>query len=74
MVRLKFFVELNYGIVGYPADFIFNIHATRTQCQSLVCENLSLSQDVPVALVHRRGTRQSLCAAKRAARRVECAL
>lgn len=50
MVRLKFFVELNYGIVGYPADFIFNIHASRTQCQTLVSENLRLSQDVPVAL------------------------
>jgi transglutaminase-like putative cysteine protease len=50
MVRLKFFVELNYGVIGAPADFIFNIHATRTQCQTLVGESLKLSQDVPVSL------------------------
>ena len=50
MVRLKFFVELSYGVVGQPADFIFNIHASRTQCQSLVSESLRISQDVPVSL------------------------
>ncbi len=50
MVRLKFFVELQYGVLGSPADFIFNIHAARTQCQSLVRENLTVSQGVPVSL------------------------
>ncbi len=50
MVRLEFFVELKYGIVGAPADFIFNVHATRTRCQSLVRENFQVSQDVPVSL------------------------
>jgi hypothetical protein len=50
MVRLKFFVELNYGVVGQPADFIFNIHASRTQCQAVVAEDLRISQDVPVSL------------------------
>lgn len=50
MVRLKFFVELNYAVDGFPADFIFNIHAAKTQCQSLVSERLEVSQEVPVSL------------------------
>ena len=50
MVRLKFAIELRYEIAGLPADFIFNIHATQTQCQSLVDETLRVSQDVPVSL------------------------
>ena len=50
MVRLKFGIELRYEIAGAPADFIFNIHATETQCQSLLAERLAVSQDVPVFL------------------------
>jgi transglutaminase-like putative cysteine protease len=50
VVRLKFSIELRYEIAGAPADFIFNIHATETQCQSLIGEKLELSQDVPVFL------------------------
>lgn len=50
MVRLKFFIELKYEIADYPSDFIFNIHAAQTQCQSLVVENLQVSQPVAVAL------------------------
>lgn len=50
MVRLKLLIELKYEIVGFPSDFIFNIHAAQTQCQSLVMENLQVSQPVPVSL------------------------
>jgi transglutaminase-like putative cysteine protease len=50
MVRLKFFIELQYRIAVPPADFIFNIHATRTPCQSVVVEALAVSPDLPVAL------------------------
>jgi transglutaminase-like putative cysteine protease len=50
MVRLKFFIELNYEIDYAPADFIFNIHAAQTQCQSLVTENLQVNQPVPISL------------------------
>lgn len=50
MVRLKLFIELQYEIIDYVSDFIFNIHATQTQCQSLVMENLQVSQPVDVTL------------------------
>lgn len=51
MVRLRFTIELRYEIAGSPADFIFNVHATQTQCQSLVSEEFRVSQDVPVSLL-----------------------
>lgn len=50
MVRLKFFIELQYEIVSDVGDFIFNIQAAKTQCQSLVSENLRISQSVDVSL------------------------
>lgn len=50
MVRLKVFIALQYEIVGQPGDFIFNIHAAQTLNQSLVSENLQVSQ--PVAVSH----------------------
>jgi transglutaminase-like putative cysteine protease len=50
MVRLKLFIELRYEIIGEVSDFIFNIHAAQTRCQSLVSENLQISQ--PVTVVH----------------------
>ena len=50
MVRLNFFVQLKYDVIDAPADFIFNVHATRTDHQSLVSENLQVSQGVPVSL------------------------
>lgn len=46
MVRLKFDIELNYEIIGIDSDFIFNIHAAQTQHQSVVSEQLYLSQSV----------------------------
>jgi transglutaminase-like putative cysteine protease len=46
MVRLKLSLELNYEIFGAPADFIFNIHAAQTKHQSVVSEDLFISQTV----------------------------
>jgi transglutaminase-like putative cysteine protease len=50
MVRLKLFIELHYEIIGEVSDFIFNIHAAETPCQSLAMENLQVSQPVDVSL------------------------
>lgn len=50
MVRIKFFIELRYEIVAFPADFIFNIHAAKTACQSLVSEKLQVAPSVAVVL------------------------
>ncbi|MEO8135086.1 MAG: transglutaminase family protein [Betaproteobacteria bacterium] len=49
MVRLKFFIELRYAIADYASDFIFNVHAARTPCQSVVSENLQISQPVRIS-------------------------
>ena len=50
LVRLKFFIELRYEVVGPASDFIFNIHAAQTQHQSLVVESLVVSQPVAISL------------------------
>src|ERR1700674_653539 len=46
MVRLNFAIELKYEIVGKASDFIFNVHAAHTRCQSVVTEHLYISQRV----------------------------
>lgn len=46
MIRLKFDIELGYEIADYASDFIFNIHAAQTRHQSVVIEQLYLSQPV----------------------------
>jgi len=46
MIRLKFDIELGYEIAGSASDFIFNIHAAQTAHQSVVNEQLYLSQPV----------------------------
>lgn len=46
MVRLKLVLELNYEIFSNPADFIFNIHAAKTEHQTVQEENLFISQPV----------------------------
>lgn len=43
MIRLKFEIELNYQI-AVNSDFIFNIHAAQTRQQSVVVEEVYLSQ------------------------------
>lgn len=50
MIRLKFYIELKYEITNQPSDFIFNIHAAQTECQSVVVEDFQISQPVAVAL------------------------
>jgi transglutaminase-like putative cysteine protease len=46
MVRLKLSLELSYEIFGAPGDFIFNIHAAQTKHQTVVAEDLFVSQPV----------------------------
>lgn len=50
MVRLEFSIRLGYEVDAFPADFIFNVHAARTACQSVVKERLAVSPDVPVSV------------------------
>lgn len=47
MLRLQFSVELNYDIVPPSGDFIFNLHAAHTPQQTVLQENLRVSQAVP---------------------------
>lgn len=46
MIRLSFSIGLQYEIAGFASDFIFNIHAAKTRCQSVVTEALTISQPV----------------------------
>jgi transglutaminase-like putative cysteine protease len=46
MIRLKFSIDLKYEIFDYASDFILNIHAAQTRCQSVVVEQLNLSQPI----------------------------
>jgi transglutaminase-like putative cysteine protease len=46
MIRLEYAIDLKYEIADNPADFVFNIHAARTTCQTVAAEALSLSQTV----------------------------
>ena len=46
MVRLKFSIELNYEIDPPGCDFIFSIHAAKTQHQIVVSESLGISQNL----------------------------
>jgi transglutaminase-like putative cysteine protease len=46
MIRLKFTIELKYEIDDIASDFIFNIHAAQTSRQSVVEEQLHISQPI----------------------------
>lgn len=50
MVRLRFSISLNYEILDRPADFIFNIQAAHTDCQTVLNESLLVSQSVPTTI------------------------
>lgn len=50
MIRLKFAIELKYEIANGAADFVFNIHAAQTPCQSVFGEAVLLSQPVANAV------------------------
>ena len=55
MVRIQFSIGLQYE-VGFPgADFIFNIQASRTRQQTVIAEQLTLSQSLPT-LAHTDAT------------------
>jgi transglutaminase-like putative cysteine protease len=43
MVRIQFSIDLQYEVVAPGADFVFNIHAAHTACQTVVHEQLQLS-------------------------------
>jgi len=58
LIRLKFDIELNYEIADYASDFIFNIHAAQTDHQTVVNEQLYLSQPLtPMIYTDLAGTR-----------------
>jgi transglutaminase-like putative cysteine protease len=44
VVRLRFSLQLAYEIAEWPCDFIFNIQAARTRCQTIVDEHLVINQ------------------------------
>ena len=46
MVRIELQVDLSYEVDAFGADFVFNIHAAHTPCQSLSYESLVLSQPI----------------------------
>ena len=47
MIRLSFTLGLQYEISEAPADFVFNVHAARTDSQSVVTEVLTTTPSVP---------------------------
>jgi transglutaminase-like putative cysteine protease len=47
MVRLKFDIELKYEVAEQASDFILNIHAAHTACQTVVSESIHLSPSAP---------------------------
>lgn len=50
IVRIRLQVDLDYQVGEHGADFIWNIHAAHAPCQTVVSENLTLSQSVPSRL------------------------
>jgi len=47
MIQLSFTIALKYEIAQQPADFVFNILAARTPCQTVISENLSFEPAIP---------------------------
>ncbi|MET0517305.1 MAG: transglutaminase family protein, partial [Burkholderiaceae bacterium] len=46
MIRIELQIELNYSVDAHGADFIFNVHAAHTACQTIAFESLQLSQAI----------------------------
>jgi transglutaminase-like putative cysteine protease len=46
MVRIQFAIDLHYELNLPGADFVFNIHAAQTASQTIVSEQLAISQPV----------------------------
>lgn len=47
MVRIQFTIDLHYELGFQGADFVFNIHAAKTASQTIINEQLVISQQVP---------------------------
>ncbi|MEY2897574.1 MAG: hypothetical protein RL669_1843, partial [Pseudomonadota bacterium] len=47
MVRIELQIELSYVVDAQGADFVFNVHAAHTACQTVSAERLFLSQNIP---------------------------
>jgi transglutaminase-like putative cysteine protease len=50
MVRIQLAIDLHYTIAAPGADFVFNLHCAHTRNQTVVSEQLLLSQPVPNTL------------------------
>ena len=50
MIRIAISVQLSYDIDPPGSDFIFNIHAAMTPQQTLISEQLHISQGVAIAM------------------------
>ena len=50
MIRLEFSIELNYEIKQVSSDFIFSIHAAKTNHQTQINEYLTLSQNIGLTM------------------------
>ena len=46
MIRIELQVDLNYEVDEHGADFVFNIHAAHTRCQTVVTEQLRINQPI----------------------------
>jgi len=46
MIRIELQVDLHYEVDEHAADFVFNVHAAHTRCQTVVAEQLWLSQPI----------------------------
>lgn len=46
MIRIELQIDLNYEIDPGGADFVLDIHAARTSCQSIAAEKFTLNQTV----------------------------
>ena len=56
MIRIQLQVQLNYEVDAPGADFVFNIHAAHTACQTIAAESLVLSQPVAAQIDTDRST------------------
>jgi transglutaminase-like putative cysteine protease len=50
MVRIQLVIDLHYTVAPPGADFVFNIHCARTRCQTVVTQQLQISQPVATEL------------------------
>ena len=64
MVRLKFDIELRYEIAEQASDFILNIHAAHTACQTVVSEKLRLSHRCRMRSIRCGATATDICACR----------